>query len=395
MLRWIILVQAVVYLLLMPWLRSGVELGYNPPVLAAWIAIIALVTGSFIRIGKHVPNIAQEPLRPRPWLWVAWITLALLYAFVAISFDLLNRRQGSEFMAALYATLPLWALVILRIYEQLLIPVLILYTFGSEQGQPWQRASVIIVSIASLPFMGLADSRGRLVVMGLFLLCFVPAQRFLTYFYRNWRIVAGGFIAAGTFFIISARRASEYGSLRDYLFVEVYSRLDGMNLVTQLREANLLPYRGTFDLDMFSPMVAKIPFLEAAQTAKLLGRTSSKQYVMQDLLRSTKIDDSNSMITDPLLFGGLIGLFIAFFLFGRAMLRFDRYVANGLLLRSLLPTALAMSFATSFAVFENDFFGSFANLAQVGILIAIFLALTTQRTYAVRAPNVRPTVSFS
>ena len=381
MLRWLVLIQAVIYLLVMPWLRSRAELGYNPPFFAAWVAVLALGAGGFLAVGSnHTRPAAKEVLRPRRWLWLAWVLLAILYAFVAVRFDLLNRRQGSEFMAELYATLPIWALGILRVYEQLLIPMLILYTFGSRGDHRWQRATVILVSIASLPFMGLADSRGRLLVLGLYLLCFVPLQQFLAYFYRNWRILVGATGAAAMFFVISAQRASEYGSFRDYLFVEVYSRLDGLNLVSQLRDAGLLSYTGSFDFGMFSPLIAKIPFLDAAQTAKLLGRTSSKQYIIQDLLHSTKFDDSNSMITDPLYFGGLILLFIAFFIFGRTMLRFDRYIADRRLLNSLLPTVLAMSFATSFAVFENDFFGSFANLAQVAILLLAFLLIATKKS---------------
>lgn len=57
MLRWLVLVQAVVYLLLMPWLRSGAELGYSPPFVAAWVATIGLVLGSYLRLADRAVQI--------------------------------------------------------------------------------------------------------------------------------------------------------------------------------------------------------------------------------------------------------------------------------------------------------------------------------------------------
>ncbi len=383
MLRWLVLVQAFVYLLIIPYLRSGVELGYNPPLIVSLLALAALGAGGFIpplnKLHLHPVSATVTRLQPKPWLWIGWITLAVAYAVIAVRYGLLNRRQGSEFMAELYATFPLPVLAVLRIYELLLIPILILYTFGTGKGQEKQRLAILLTSAASLPFMGLADSRGRLLVMGIYLLCFVTSDRFLAYFYRNWRIVAGAVAVVGTFIAVSMRRAAEYGSLNDYLFAEIYTRLDGLNLVMRLREASLLSYWGQLDFEMLTPLVAKIPFLEAAQTAKLLGRTSTKQYVIQDLLRSTSLDDSNSMITDPLYLGGVAGMIMAFFALGWGLRRFDRFIAEQRLLVTFWPTTLAFAFATSVAIFENDYIGSVANIVQVGSLIVFFLALCTQR----------------
>lgn len=383
MLRWLVFIQACVYLLIMPTLRASVELGYNPPITLALIAVVALALGSFFPpLNRTTLNPVSDDivrLRPRSSLWLGWILLAFVYSIVAVRYDLLNRRQGSEFMAELYATLPLPVLAILRGYELLFIPTLILYTFGTDKEEKWHRIAILVASLLSLPFMGLADSRGRLLVMGIYLVSFVPSDRFIVYFFRNWRIIAGGLLGVSAFAAASVKRAADYGSLSDYLFMEVYSRLDGLNLVAKLQEASLMSNWGKFDFAMFDPLIAKIPFLEAAQTAKLMGRTSTKQYLIQDILRSSNLDDTNSMITDPVYFAGVAGLVIAFFGLGWGLRRFDKFIAEKRLLVAFWPTTIAFSFAISFSVFENDYIGSLANMLQVMVLIAIFLAFCANR----------------
>lgn len=386
MLRWLILIQAVVYLLIMPSLRASMEPGYDPPLLASLVAIMALIFAGFVPpLGRHEGLPAQSMasrLEPRSWLWIAWIFLAVAYAIITVRYGLLDRRQGSEYMAELYATLPLPVLAILRTYELLLVPVIIIYAFGSAERPKWQRTLMFVTILASLPFMGLADSRGRLIIIGISIAAFVPVKTFISYFYRNVAVFAAAGLASIAFLIVSMQRAEKYGSFKDYLFLEVYSRLDGLNLVVKLKEASLLSYWGKFDLEMVTPLIAKIPFLEAAQTAKLLGRTSTKQYIIQDLLRSNNFDDSNSMVTDPLYFGGLFGLLVAFFALGLGARAFDRYVLNDRMLVSFVPTTLALAFGTGAIIFENDYVGSIANMALSAILIAIFLVVGTRRTIA-------------
>lgn len=383
MLRWLILIQAVVYLLIAPVLRAQLELGYKPSFVVTFTALAALVVGAFVPPlrAANTRLAASNGIRfqPQSWLWFGWLTLALAYAAIVVQYGLFDRRQGSDVMAELYATFPLPVLGILRTYEILLIPVILLYAFGASSTPRWQRAIFVLTVIASLPFLGLADSRSKLVVLGMSFVAFIPAARFVSYLYSNWRLMAGGAVAAFVFVFVGVQRAMQYGSLTDYLFAEVYVRLDGLNLVTKLREASILSWWGSFDLTMAAPLLSKIPFLEAAQNAKLLGRTSTKQYFIQDLLQSRSFDDSNSMVLDPLYFGGLAGLFIAFFFTMRAARFFDRYVLENRLFLNRASTALAMAFATGIIVFENDWVGSFANMAVVAVLSFGFLLVCTRR----------------
>ena len=54
MFRWLFLAQAVVYLLLMPYLRGLAELGYYPLLLPGLFAVVALLVG--YRIGTLLPS---------------------------------------------------------------------------------------------------------------------------------------------------------------------------------------------------------------------------------------------------------------------------------------------------------------------------------------------------
>ncbi len=387
MFRWLILTQAVIYLLVMPYLRGLSELGYNPPLMIGLYATAALAIGCFWP-GK-MPLVGSTGagrvhIEPRRQLWIFILLWVLVYAYVSINFGLLNRRQGSEFMAELYASVPLWALAILRGYELLLVPIILIYGFAARAELGYQRLIVGLALLASLPFMGIADSRGRLLVIAIYIVCFIPAPRFFGYLTRNVRIYIGGALALGAFFFYSFQRSSQYYSLNDYLLVEVYSRLDGLNIVTQLRDANLLPNFGQFDLAMFEPLISKIPFLEAAQTAKLLGRTSSKQYYIQDLLKSARLDDSNSLVADPMYFAGIAGVIGAFLLLGLAIRRFDRFIASDGMFVRWLSTIVAMAFVTSFAVFENDFVGAFAAFVQTAAVLTSFILVGCRKSELTR-----------
>lgn len=376
MARWILLVEIVTYLLVMPFLRAQGELGYFPPLIVGVVAATAFAVGAFGITSLSRASVDGPPpetaLGPRSSLWAVVVLLALIYAVVSLQYGLINRRQGSELMAVIFGTLPLWALAILRGYELIFLPLIVVYFLSPANIRKSERIVVGLVVVASLPFMGIADSRGRLLGMALTIVMFLTPATFMKYLVRNIRFLVAAAGVAATVAYFSAQRSNAYYSLRDYFQVEVFQRLDGLNVVTQLREAHLLSYRGEWDWNVFTPLVSKIPFLEAAQAAKIAGRTSTKQYYIQDLLRSAQLDDSNSMVTDPLYLAGLAGVLIAFGLFGYVCARFDRFNAAQPFSRSRPLIALALAFATSFFSFEGDFFGTMITAAQS---FAIYLIL--------------------
>lgn len=376
MIRWIILLQAVIYLLAMPTLRAAGELGYHPPIIVGLIAVVAFTFGAFFR--SHAGPTSTPPLDkdlvPRPQLWLFMLMLSVIYDLTSLRFGLLDRRQGSEVMAEIYGTMPLWALAVIRIYELVFIPTIIIYLVA-QPVRKFDRIAITIGVLASLPFMGISDSRGRVVIIAMTVVAFFPLGRVLRYATLNAKALLAVSLVLASFAYSSANRSDQYFSTEDYLQVEVYQRLDGLNIITQLRAAHLISYWGSWDDNLASPLISKIPFLKVAQRAKIEGLTSSKQYYLQSLLKSQKIDDSNSIITDPLYFSGIFGLVVAFILLGRFSMHFDRYILNQPFSRSRLRIALALSFCASFISFEADFLGAIASTLQTWIIVYVFLMI--------------------
>ncbi len=390
MFKWIFFTQAILYWVVMPFMhRSGV-LGYYPPVGVVILAITFLYFGhilhSFTKI--DIGSVAYNPyvtdLKPKPFLPYAIAVLAILYCVTVLAFGLFNRRQGSEFMADLFAGLPIYALAIIRIYEILLIPVLVLYLFGDSATKS-EKYIVFSVIIFSLPFTGIADSRSRLLIIAIYLLCFVRPKKILSFIAKHSRFYLAGFVVLGAFLFYSMQRVKGYNSLNDYLLFEVYQRLDGMNLVTDLRDSGLISKLGKFDTGMFAPLVSKIPFLEASHQAKLMGLTSTKQYYLQILLGRSQLDTPNSMIADPLYFAGWAGVALAFLLLGYAISRFDGFVGKQNIMSSKNKLAIAIAFVTSFALIENDMVASLTVFVQNYIFILLLIIFGTRYNHKIRA----------
>lgn len=383
MLKIIFFTEIVIYLIVMPALHGGAVLGYNAPIDAAILALLAtsigVVAGSIGRARSDAGDTApSQKLQPRSFLAIVVPVASALYAIIVIVFGLLNRRQGSEFMAELYAGLPIYALLILRTYEILLVPLIVIYVFGARSSKLHQY-TVILSIILALPFTGLLDSRGRLLIILIFLMCLTPSAIIQRMLVRRARFYIGAVIAVGAFILFSNRRAEAYASINDYLLFEVYERLDGLNLVTDLRDSGHIDRWGQFDLRMFSPFISKIPFLGASREAKMIGQTSTKQYYLQEVLGRAQLDTANSMIADPLYFMGWAGIIICFGLLGYAIARLDVFVNADRLMRGREKTALAIAFVTSFALIENDMAGCLIALVQNFLFTYVLLLLGTRQ----------------
>lgn len=405
MFKLIFFAQAIVYLFLMPILHGSVEIGYRPSIGTGLLAIFSLYLGtvlSKLHAAGHAPesvtNTAVGPpasvkLEVRPALAYAVPMLVVLYAAMVILFGLFNRRQGSEYMAQLYAELPIYALAIVRVYEIFLIPFALLCIFATFAAKGHQRMMTFSL-LASLPFTGLDNSRSRLLLLSIYLLCFVRVDIFVRLFFRYIRFYIAAIPVIGVFVYYSLVRARTYTSISEFLLHEVYQRLDGLNLVTDLRDAGFINRTGQFDLAMFAPLISKIPFLEAARTAKMMGQTSTKQYYLQELLGRSQLDTANSMIADPLYFAGWAGIFGAFIVLGFAIACCDAFVRRDAFMTTKQSTAVAMAFVTSFAFIEIDMVAAILTFVQNYLLIWILMTFgVTARDIHTEPTDWRPAVT--
>ena len=380
MLKYIFFLQAVIYLIIMPTLHERMDVIYRPPLFAGILACLSLVAGllicaAFAKRQDQTRPVRTDTVKPRKFVIIGFFILALGYAYVSWSNGLLNRRQGSELMAEIYGNLPIYELFVLRIFEIAFIPTLVLYLFFDRN--PYERLAVALISLMILPFMGIEDSRGRLIVILINVLSFIRPAVFVKYLYSNLRIYIAGISVFGVFYYVTAQRSNNYFSFSDFLYSEFITRLDGMELISELGDYGFIKYWGSFDWNMFSPLISRIPFLEAAQAAKIAGLTSTKQYYLKQLLGTDRLDNSNSMLADPLYFAGLGGVVVCFLIMGYAIGRFDLHIKSGRFGTSRISLAIAMSFAMSYSVIEVDFLGAFTTWVQNLIVCAALVFVGT------------------
>ena len=387
MFRLIFFVQAIVYLLLMPAIHDHMDTVYKPPLFVSVIAVAFLIAGfaafkfshPIQRTVRAAPDSkAVLGLKSRNAAPLGIAFLAILYIYVSWSNGLWNRRQGSEVMADIYGNLPLIELAILRVYEIGFIPIAVVYLFGENSRTA--RFFVLSILFASLPFMGIQDSRGRILVIAICLLSFIKIENFNYFIKKNIKIFIFMFIAIFAFIYASFQRLTAYARVDDYLFSEIVTRLDGLKLVSELRDFGYINYIGRFDSEMFSPLVSRIPFIEAGRIAKLEGVTSTKQYFLKYILNTNRIDESNSIILDPLYFGGLMGLAISIAALGYFIARSDCYIREGRTFSSYVRLALLLAFITSFATIEVDYFGALTTLIQNFVILFPALWIMLRRT---------------
>jgi len=376
MFRLIFSAQAIVYLVLMPAIHSYMDAFYRPPLLVSAIAVVFLMAGfAAFKISHPAQSAAMNSLettsiawlRPRDSVPFAFAILVALYSYVSWSNGLWNRRQGSEVMADIYGNLPLLELAILRVYEIAFMPIAVVYFFGTASRA--HRIFVISLLIVSLPLMGIEDSRGRILAIAVSILLFVNLKSFRYFIENNYQILILILSAIVVFIYASTERAAKYARTADYFFYEIVLRLDGLNLVSELRSYSFINYFGSFDLAMLAPLVSRIPLIEAGRLAKLEGITSTKQYFLKSLLNTDRIDNSNSILLDPLYFGGVMGMIIAFATLGYFIASFDCYVAQGRLFYSRVRLALAFAFVASFGIIEVDYFGTLTSLVQSFVIV--------------------------
>ena len=381
MLRTVFLVQAIIYLLVAPLFRQGAEPYFDAPLLASLVALAGFVAGiALFRAAR--PNtpaslaLRSPPARvivPQRWLPFAILALAALYSYVALSAGLVNRRLGSEYMAEVYGSLPLWQLAAIRIYEIILVPIVVIFFVNDRKVPVMDKVIVGVAVLTSIPFMGIADSRGRLLVIFLAALTFLPLQALIRTALHSIKFQVVAAATAAVLLIASLDRSARYGRFADFLYYEVFFRLDGLNLVAALRDAGILRPWGTYDIAMLGPLISRIPFLDAAREAKLAGITSTKQYLLRFMLLRSEIDAPSSIITDPMYFAGYPGAFLAFGLLGYGAYAFDRRIGDGRLFSSQVSAAAMLAFGASLSTFEADLFGMPTNFL---IMFVLCLGLT-------------------
>lgn len=358
--RNLIVLQIIVYLFLSPIVMSlvGDSGGYRFDF--SFIFILSFCVG-LVLARKISRRVTEANLDNYPYIPVlmkfALIMLALMYIHIVIEYGLLERRQGSEAMALLFAGLPLMHLAILRLFEIIFYPILFIILVGLQYDRGKLLKMLIVVFLCAFVFTGVLESRAKLLMPIIYYYIFFIAPK------PDWKpiprkiFISICILSGFGVFIMVANRLNDLTDATSYVLADFVSRLDGLELSSKLTREGTSSLLGTWDFNVFSNFISAVPFLDSATELKAAGMTSSKNYLLQEVLGSSQFDINNSVITDLYYFGGYFFLVIGGIFYGYFVKRFDLIMKSNRIWKGRASLAFMMSFMMNAFRFEADYFG--------------------------------------
>lgn len=377
--RNLVLIQILAYLFISPLtlMVMGEDVVYRFDL--SVVFLLSFIAGIVIAQGGRStvvgPVVVSPPSLPA-WLKLCLIALACAYIFVVISNGLIDRRQGSEVMAQIYANIPLFDLFILRIYEIIFYPVLIVVVIGLYRDTSILTKLLLVSFFIGFLFTGVLVSRSKLVIpLLLYYVIFIAPKPDWQPISKNV-FVLGALILTLLALLIGLDRIKDFDGLSVYFIEDVLKRIDGLELISLVDEVIDIPFWGTLDTNVFSNFLATIPFLEKASVLKEMGLTSSKSYLLQIILGYTQFDINNSALTDIYYFGGYILLIVGSCFYGYLVMKFDISIRSNNLWRGRVKMAFMLSFLINSIRIEQDYFSILFNtLRDFIILYLLFFGL--------------------
>jgi len=384
----IVTFQLLIYLFLSPALAMLLVGDYSPLFLVSLVFFVAFVIGIKLEGGAHVSAACEMPKLkiPKKFFFI-YAFLSLIYIGVVIENGIVFRRQGSEFMAELYSSMPIQSLLMLRLFEISYWPVMVslIYFFRTRSVRVNSfQAFCFIPIVAAFFFTGTLDSRSKLIAPIIFLYILFRHDISFKNIIKSKKGFLTLLILTILFFAVGASRMGAYDSIPEFVMTEFVQRTDGLELLSRVSsELGAIPFAGTRDPLVFLNFVAMIPFLDQAAELKALGLTSSKGYLLAQVLGSNKMDINNSVLTDPYYFGGVLGVIVFGLLYGFYTRRIDSIIKNGAIWRSRWLSAFGLAVVLNAWRVETDLFGLiFVVLRDAVICYAIFL-IFSRRSYNV------------
>jgi hypothetical protein len=375
----LVLAQIIIYLFITPLIIMFMGGGDGYRLDLSVLFLLSFVAGLVFVKYRSPATLMRQAVPPplmRWWLKLGLVVLTISYIFVAVANGLMVRRQGSEVMAEIFANLPLFHLLILRVYEVVFYPVLLVVLVGLQRDHGVLVKLLLFGFFIGFVFMGVLDSRAKLIIPLLFYYVLFVAPK------PRWRpiptklIVVGALILGLMVFFIGLGRVQDFDGLSEYILEDVLKRVDGLELLSKIDGVVNIPFWGTLDTKMFVNFVAAVPFLEATSVLKEMGLTSSKSYFLQVILGYSQFDHVNSAITDLYYFGGYMLLIFGSYLYGYYVMKLDLSVKSNSIWRSQIVLAFMLSFLVNAIRIEHDYFSIVINTARdFLILYLLFFGL--------------------
>ena len=371
------LAQIGLYLFFVPILRVLVEQKdfSDYDFLLATLAIVAVFVGAALGGKCKRQNVGvPSRLKLNNFGVIIWILWSFVYCSISIQLGLFNRRVGSEVAAEMFASFPVWILIIFRVYE-ILLPVVISLIFieRSRRFAPWVA---FFFSIAAFALGGAMYSRAAVAWLVMLIVVFV--QNIFTYNQiRMFFIRAIIFSVIGAAIVTLQRASFQQTTLdSDFYNREFLERLDGLEVVSKLSNAS-----GTFNLGVgpeaiLVPMLASLSFLPGAVELKGAGVTTVKAVILTRYFDVNQLDINSFFILDTFYTGGWVFVVVAFLIVGALSRLIDSRIdfQN----KSIL-TSLTLAAAMNLLILEREFVGMIIGTLRDFFIFYIFFQLMSAK----------------
>ncbi|MET0107024.1 MAG: hypothetical protein ABW072_18075 [Sedimenticola sp.] len=368
----IVSLQIIIFLFVSPILLADLDanIDYRFDVATAFAIffVIGVLMATQLSSGMQQFRPVYGPRIPS-WFILIVIALTAIYILTVIQNDLFYRRQGSEVMALKYSTLSFYSHTILRIYEIIYYPVLLVTLASLPADRRHSLRWLLFFLFVGFIFTGVSDSRSKLLIpLVFYYVLFIAPKPILRPIPRSGLITFAVVLIVAVA-AVGVSRLEAFKDVSDYFVYDFLKRTDGLEFVSIVSSSTQIPFFGTLDNHIFSNFIAMLPFLEISMELKEAGLTSSKSYLLQVVVGSESIDTNNSVLTDPFYYGGFIGLTLAGLIYGYCVGSFDRLVKNGGIWKNRFIAALLMSFLLNAIRIENDLFGMVFLIARDFLIV--------------------------
>jgi hypothetical protein len=297
---------------------------------------------------------------------------SLGYALLAFQNDLIFRRVGFVEAAEAAANRPLLVLFLVRVFEVLFYPFLITRYYAWRTGGkrvPWYLVMSLVVAFLT---MGTLDSRIKILTPALVFLVFIALPR------QGWGIrpeslLLPSLAVLGLLGVVLAERVRVFGSVSQMVVQDVLRRLNGFDLLGRLEQAGSLSLFGSWDFDMFRPLSAGIPWLASTAELKATGMTSTKTYLLNDVLNLGEFDALSPLVVDPIYFGGAPLLVFVMTGIGFIAARFDYAARRGTWQKSAVIASVFIAVGLASLRFEESLASTVFNVVRDSIIVWVML----------------------
>jgi hypothetical protein len=361
--RVLLILFSLIYFFLAPYFDKQAAININAFFVSfVFIIFFSLASRKFASSNQSIslPNVYL-----RTYVLPLFMTITVLYCYLIFDLGLLDRRQGSEYMALLFSQINVMDLILFRAYEIIFWPVSILIFFLTKNKTTLFYFSFMGTFLLGLFFSGALTSRTKIITA--FLMFFIFSKLFssnkfatsgIRDFYTLLPLVFFSFLVV---FIFLFQRNDDFSNYSDYFLSDFFMRLNGLYLVNELLNYNQ-SFFGTGDMQIFKYYSTAIPFLETTSDLKELGLTNSKSYLLRDVLDSNMYDVNNSILTDPFYIGGVPLVALTGIVLGFLAKKIDLSIETGLIFNSRVFFVVTFCTLNNLIKIENDL---------IAILIAI------------------------